>query len=131
MKNRLADYVESRAALTQRIMLAFTCPAIVTVVATLVIVALLTYVVPQVVGVFTQTRQQLPLLTVVLIATSDFVRGWGLWMLAAIVGAVVAFRLALRSPTFRLSWDARMLATPIAGRLILSLIHISEPTRPY
>ena len=95
--NRLADYVESRTALTQRIMLAFTYPAIVTVVATLVIVALL---------------------TVVLIATSDFVRGWGLWMLAAIVVAVVAFRLALRSPTFRLSWDARMLATPIAGRLI-------------
>jgi general secretion pathway protein F len=84
-------------------------------------VAPLTYVVPQVVGVFTQTRQQLPLLTVALIATSDFVREYGIWLLAVIVAAVIAFRLALRSPTFRLSWDRRMLTMPIAGRLIRGL----------
>ncbi len=116
--NRLADYVESRTALSQRIVLAFTYPAIVTVVASLVIVALLTYVVPQVVGVFAQTRQELPLLTVALIATSDFVRAWGLWLLVLAVAAVVAVRLALRAPTARLSWDRRMLALPIAGKLI-------------
>ncbi len=116
--NRLADYVESRTALSQRIVLAFTYPAIVTVVASLVIVALLTYVVPQVVGVFAQTRQELPLLTVALIATSDFVRAWGLWLLVLTVAAVVAVRLALRAPTARLSWDRRMLALPIAGKLI-------------
>src|SRR5690606_40511851 len=84
-------------------------------------IALLTSVVPQVVGVFTQTRQQLPFLTVALIATSDFVREWGLWLLALLVAAFVAFRLALRAPTFRLSWDRRMLAMPIAGRLIRGL----------
>ncbi|MCX7202538.1 MAG: type II secretion system F family protein, partial [Burkholderiales bacterium] len=53
--SRLADYVESRTALAQRVKLAFTYPVIVTLVAVAVIVALLTYVVPQVVGVFTQT----------------------------------------------------------------------------
>ena len=116
--NRLADYVEARTALSQRIVLAFTYPAIVTVVASLVIIALLTYVVPQVVGVFAQTRQQLPLLTVALIATSDFVRDWGFAMLALAVAAVVALRLALRAPTARLAWDRRMLAMPVAGRLI-------------
>ncbi|MEB2350815.1 MAG: type II secretion system inner membrane protein GspF [Burkholderiaceae bacterium] len=115
---RLADYVESRTALSQRIVLAFTYPAIVTVVASLVIIALLTYVVPQVVGVFAQTRQELPLLTVALIATSDFVREWGLWLLVLAVAAVVAVRLALRAPTARLAWDRRMLALPIAGKLI-------------
>lgn len=116
--SRLADYVESRTALSQRILLAFTYPAIVTVVASLVIVALLTYVVPQVVGVFAQTRQQLPPLTVALIATSDFVREWGLWLLVLAAAAVIAVRLALRAPTARLAWDRRMLAMPIAGRLI-------------
>jgi len=119
--NRLADYIESRTALAQRIMLAFTYPAIVTVVAGLVIVALLTYVVPQVVGVFKQTGQQLPLLTVALIATSDFVREWALWLLALAVAALIGFRLALRAPTFRLSWDRRMLTMPIAGRLVRGL----------
>ena len=118
---RLADYVESRTALSQRIVLAFTYPAIVTAVASLVIVALLTYVVPQVVSVFTQTRQELPLLTVALIATSGFARNWGLWLLAGAAAAFAAFRLALRAPTFRLSWDRRKLAAPVLGRLIRGL----------
>lgn len=115
---RLADHVESRSALGQRVALAFTYPAIVTLVAIGVIVALLTYVVPQVVGVFAQTRQKLPFLTVALIATSDFLRAWGLALLAAVVAGAFGFRAALRSPGFRLAWHARLLGLPLAGRLI-------------
>ena len=115
---RLADYVESRTALTQRIMLAFTYPAIVTLVAIAVIVALLTYVVPQVIGVFAQTRQKLPFLTTALIALSDFVRAWGWWMLVAVGVGVASFRAALRSPSFRMAWHERLLGLPVFGRLI-------------
>jgi general secretion pathway protein F len=115
---RLADYVEARSALAQRVGLAFTYPAIVTLVAFIVITALLTYVVPQVVGVFAQTRQKLPFLTVALIAISDFVRAWGWWMLAGVVLAAVGFRFALRSPILRLAWHERLLTMPLAGRLI-------------
>jgi general secretion pathway protein F len=115
---RLADYVEARNALTQRIALAFTYPAIVTLVAIGVITALLTYVVPQVVGVFAQTRQKLPMLTVALIATSDFVRAWGWAMLGAAVLGGIGFRFALRSPSVRLAWHERLLRAPLAGRLI-------------
>lgn len=119
--SRLADYIESRTALSQRIVLAFTYPAIVTVVAAAVIVAMLTYVVPQVVSVFAQTRQELPWLTVGLIATSDFLREWGWAILALGVGAFVFFRITLRSPTLRLSWDRRTLTMPIVGRLVRGL----------
>lgn len=119
--SRLADYIEARTALAQRIGLAFTYPAIVTVVAVLVIVAMLAYVVPQVVSVFAQTSQELPWLTVALIATSDFVRQWGLLVLVAAIGALVGFRAALRSPSFRLSWHRRTLTLPVAGRLIRGL----------
>ncbi|GAA4406424.1 type II secretion system inner membrane protein GspF [Quisquiliibacterium transsilvanicum] len=116
--DRLADYVEARTALSQRITLAFTYPAIVTLVAIGVITALLAYVVPQVVGVFAQSRQELPMLTKALIAASDFVRNWGWWMLAALVAAGFAFRAALRSPSFRLTWHERLLELPLFGRLI-------------
>jgi len=116
--NRLADYVESRTALTQRIMLAFTYPAIVTLVAIGVITALLTYVVPQVIGVFAQTRQKLPFLTSGLIALSDFIRAYGWWMLGGVLAVVFGFRAALRSPSFRLAWHERMLELPLFGRLI-------------
>jgi general secretion pathway protein F len=115
---RLADYVESRTALAQRVKLAFTYPAIVTVVAFAVIIALLTYVVPQVVGVFTQTKQKLPLITVALIELSAFIRSWG-WLLALLaVAGVFAFRWALRSPSLRLAWHERLLDVPLFGRLI-------------
>lgn len=115
---RLADYVESRSALVQKIGMAFIYPGIVTVVAFAVVLALLAFVVPQVVGVFAQTRQKLPLLTVALIATSDFLRAWGGWLLVGIVALIAAWRLMMRAPTFRLEWDRRMLSLPLFGRLI-------------
>ena len=115
---KLAYYVEARTTLTQKIVMAFTYPAIVTLVAIGVIVALLAYVVPQVIGVFAQTKQKLPFLTQALIATSDFVRGWGWWIVVLLVALFVGFRFMLRSPSFKLAWHRRMLNLPLFGRLI-------------
>jgi general secretion pathway protein F len=116
--SKLADYVESRTGLAQRVKLAFTYPAIVTVVALAVIIALLTYVVPQVVGVFEQTKQKLPLLTVILIELSAFVRRWG-WLVAILIAAgVVGARWLLRTPSLRLAWHTRLLDAPLFGKLI-------------
>lgn len=116
--SRLADYVEARSALAQRVGLAFTYPAIVTLVAIGVITALLAYVVPQVIGVFAQSRQKLPFLTLALIALSDFVRNWGWAVALAAVAGGFGFRATLRSPSARLAWDARVLRMPLFGRLI-------------
>src|SRR5512143_2482350 len=75
---RLADYTESRQQLRQKIQLALFYPAILTVVALLVTTALLTYVVPQVVQVFDNIGQELPLLTRALIKLSSFLRSYGI-----------------------------------------------------
>ncbi|MGN6318379.1 type II secretion system F family protein, partial [Trinickia sp.] len=56
--SRLADYIEQRNALSQKIVLAFTYPAIVTLIAFGIVTFLLSYVVPQVVNVFASTKQQ-------------------------------------------------------------------------
>ncbi len=115
---RLADYTESRSALSQKLITAFIYPVIVTLVAMGVIVLLLTYVVPQVVGVFAQSKQKLPWLTEVLIAMSAFARSWGLWIAVVVVLAFVGFRMALRNESTRLAWHALLMRTPIFGRLI-------------
>jgi general secretion pathway protein F len=117
----LADYVEERAKLQQKITLAFVYPVIVTVVALAVVIGLLTYVVPQVVQVFAQTRQSLPFLTQAMIATSDFVRHYG-WMLAAAIalGLFVVGR-ALRVPAVKLRWHTRLLTLPVIGVLSRAL----------
>jgi len=115
---RLADFIEARNTLSSKIWLAFTYPGIVSAVALMVILALLTYVVPQVVTVFEQTDQELPGLTVGLIALSDFIRNWGWLVLIALALLVVVFRLSLRSPSTRLAFDRRMMTAPLIGRMI-------------
>jgi general secretion pathway protein F len=117
----LADYIEERARLQQKITLAFVYPAIVTLVALAVVIGLLTYVVPQVVQVFANTKQQLPLLTTALIAVSNFVRNYG-WIVAAGLGvAFFLWRRALRVPAVRLRWHQRILTMPVAGVLSRSI----------
>lgn len=118
---RLADNVEAQNAMRQKIQLAMFYPAILTVIALLVTVALLTYVVPEVVQVFAGMNQQLPWLTRALIATSDALRSWGLLMLAALIGGIFAFKQMLKKPGFRYKWDAWLLRVPLLGRLIRGL----------
>jgi general secretion pathway protein F len=115
---RLADYIESRTALSQKISLAFVYPAIVTLVAAIVIIALLTYVVPQVINVFSSTKQQLPFLTVALIAVSNFLRAWWWLLVLFMVLGIFTVVSLLKSPTIRLAWHKKALRLPLFGRLI-------------
>ncbi len=118
---RLADYLEAREALRQKVVLALIYPAIVTVIAFSVIAVLLVYVVPQVVSVYQQSRQTLPWLTQALIATSAFFRATGWIWLALVVIVAAAFALANRRPSFRARWHAWLLRTPVMGKLARSL----------
>ena len=117
----LADYIEERARLSQKITLAFVYPAVVTLVAMAVVIGLLTYVVPQVVQVFANTKQALPFLTRALIALSDFARHWG-W-LVALVALATAFgvRRMLQVDAIKLRWHQRILTLPVLGVLSRSL----------
>jgi general secretion pathway protein F len=115
---RLADYTESRQALRQKVGLAFVYPAIVTLVALLVVTGLLVYVVPQVVGVFQQSHQSLPLLTRMLIGLSDFLQAAWMYLLAAIVSVIVAIQVLLRNEKISFAWHLQLLRLPVIGRMV-------------
>src|SRR5882672_6835873 len=83
---RLADYTENRESLRNTMLTAFIYPALVTVVALLVVTFLLVYIMPQMTRVFSSVGQALPLATRILISMSDFVRVYGLVTLAAAIG---------------------------------------------
>lgn len=119
--SRLADYIERRNALVQKVRLAFTYPAIVTVVAFAIVIFLLTYVVPQIVSVFANTKQQLPFLTVVMLAVSDFTRAWGILVAIVLVAAWFAWRRALQNPVLKRRWHTWLLTAPIYGKFERSL----------
>ena len=118
---RLAEYLDARLALRQKFVVALIYPALVTIVAIGVIAVLVTYVVPQVVSVYQQSRQTLPLLTRGLIGVSAFFRATGAFWLAAVVVMVAALLAALRSEAARARIHAVLLRTPGVGRLASSL----------
>lgn len=114
---RLADYTEKRQQMRQKIMLALFYPIILTVIAIFVTVALLTYVVPEVVKVFDNIGQELPLLTRMLIAFSDFLRKYGLMILILLIFAVGGFSYLLHNPSYRFRWHKMLMRLPLIGRL--------------
>ena len=114
---RLADDLETREALKNKLIAASLYPAIVTLVAIVIVVFLVSYVVPQVAGVFAGSKRALPFLTVVMLAVSDLVRNHGWLMLIALILAGMGFVVARRQPAMRLRMDAAWLRLPLVGRL--------------
>ena len=114
---KLADDLEERQALRAKLIGAALYPAIVTLVAIVIVLFLVGYVVPQVANVFAGSKRALPLLTQIMMGISALVRNYGWWMLAAIVLASVAFVYIRRIPEFRIRIDAAFLNVPIIGRL--------------
>lgn len=115
---RLADYTDSRQVLRQKVVLAFVYPVIVTLVALLVVAGLLIYVVPQVIGVFEQSHQNLPLLTRSLIWFSAFLQQSWLYLLLLSAAFGVFLQQVLRRPRLRYQAHLLMLRLPVLGRLV-------------
>ena len=117
---RLADDLEEQQALKSKLVGAALYPAIVTLVAISIVLFLVTYVVPQVAHVFASSKHALPILTVIMIGVSNFLRSYGWLLLALLVLAVLALRMALRNAVLRERFDAAWLGLPILGNLARS-----------
>ncbi len=116
---QLADYAEQRQHSSQKLRMAMIYPFILLGVAVAVIVALMVFVVPQLIGIFAQSNRELPTLTRILIASSDFFRDYTLWLLIGLTAALVLLRRLLRRPDYRKRWHALLLRIPgIAGLLV-------------
>lgn len=114
---RLADDLEQRQALRAKVLGAMLYPAIVSVVAVVIVTVLVTYVVPQIANVFTKSKAALPLLTTLMLGLSAFVRQWGWLVLLALAAGGAGLVIARRSETFRERSDALLLRLPLVGRL--------------
>lgn len=114
---RLADDQEQQQALRTKVLGAMLYPTIVSIVALIIVIVLVTWVVPQIANTFSSSKRALPLLTTLMLGLSAFVRQWG-WAVALLtVGGGAAFMLARRAEAFRERSDAAMLRLPLIGRL--------------
>jgi general secretion pathway protein F len=114
---QLAERLEKEHLLRGKLIGAALYPAIVSIIALVIVIFLISYVVPQVASVFASSKRALPFLTVAMLAISDFVRNWGWLFLASTIGLGAALRLGLRQDALRARFDALLLKLPLFGRL--------------
>ncbi len=115
---RLADYTEERQVANATIKKALIYPSMLVVASILIVSFLLAYVVPQVVQVFEGMGQELPQLTQILLASSAFVREWGLVVAGTVFVGVVLFKRGMNNDGFKHRVHSLLLRIPLMSRLI-------------
>ncbi|MEN8175460.1 MAG: type II secretion system inner membrane protein GspF [Pseudomonadota bacterium] len=127
---RLADYTENAASNRQEILMKLLYPALVALVALAVVIGLVTYVVPEVIRVFERMDQQLPVLTRGLIALSDFLRDYGVWLVLLLLLCWAVLQWLYARPASRRHIHRLVLRVPLLGNLVRDL-NISRFARTF
>jgi MSHA biogenesis protein MshG len=116
---RLFDHLEFDRDMRERVKTATRYPTFVVIAMVAAMVIVNIFVIPAFAKVFDSFHTELPLMTRILLATSNFtVRYWPV-MLGAVVGAVWGFRAWLATAKGRYEWDRFKLRIPVAGKIIL------------
>lgn len=123
--SRLADHLEDHERTKNRVRTALTYPVLMASVAALVVIFLMSFVVPRIVGVFSHLGQALPLPTRILIVISHFMAGWWWALLLLAAGALLWGRRILSTEKGKRARDAFALRLPIVGRIL----HLSALSR--
>jgi len=119
--DRLADYTESRQQMASKIAQATIYPAILTVMAFLVVTGLLMFVVPQIVEVFETSGQELPGITRAMIWISEFLQNWWFILVLLIIALFFIIRHFLSIPANKRRFHLFLLKLPAAGKLVRGL----------
>ena len=118
---QLADYTENGQHTAQQLKMALIYPFVLAAVAVAVVTALMVFVVPELVGIFAHTKKTLPPLTVALIATSDFLRDYGVWLLLGLVAVAVTFSRLLKNEARKTVWHRFLLRIPGINGVLMSM----------
>jgi general secretion pathway protein F len=126
--SRLADFLEEQTRMRGRLAAALAYPVLMTVIGIGVLFFLFSFVLPKVVGMFEDMRQQLPFITLALLAVVRFFSRF--WWLVVIAGGGAAWyvRRWHRTPEGKARFDAAVLRLPVAGPLV-RMIAVSRFTR--
>lgn len=118
--NRVAEFLEKEIELRSKIKSAMVYPAVIGVVASVVVIGMMVFIVPTFVKVFQDMNAPLPGPTRALIQVSNFTRHGG-FMLPFIIAALLYYATILRKKNerFRVFWDEKILGVPIFGKIIV------------
>ena len=120
--SQLAGYLRRDLNTMRRLRSAMIYPAVILVVATVVVIILVLFALPAFVRIFEEFRVQLPLPTRILIAFVNFVHDWGVALGVVIASLAAGSVLALRTQRGRFTWDRLSVKAPVFGPIVLSAI---------
>lgn len=115
---KLADYTENQQTIRQKIQQALIYPCIMIVISLAIIGFLLAYVVPDIVGVFANSGQKLPMLTIILIAISNMTKHYGLYGALLLVILGIIFKRSLNNPVNLWKWHQLILSIPLVSFIV-------------
>ncbi|MFO9089594.1 GspF family T2SS innner membrane protein variant LspF [Legionella pneumophila serogroup 1] len=118
---KLADYTEKQQQTRQKVQQALIYPLLMIIVSTAIISFLLTFVVPKIIDVFTESGQTLPPMTQLLINLSQFIKSYGLYSLVTIIVALIGFKRSLSNIKIKTAWHQFMLKLPIVSYLVKTI----------
>lgn len=125
--SRYVSYQKTIADARRKIKKSLTYPAILITFSILLVMLLSTYVIPKFVQLY-EGNQQLPTITVAVVAVSDFITGNLIWLLPTVVGVTIFLLYWRRTPTGRLKIDTWLLKLPLVGEMIRQLT-VAQMTR--
>ncbi len=115
---RLADFREKAQRLKKRVIGAMIYPAAVIIVAGGILAGILTYIVPKFKKMFLELDVELPPMTLMLLAFSDFMKNYWYWGIAAIVGLILLIKAVGATGPGRYIIDKMKLNMPLLGTII-------------
>lgn len=116
---KLAEFLEKQDKLKKKVKGALTYPTIVIVVGVLVLWGLMTFVVPQFVGILLESGQKIPAITQFVMDLSDFFANYTLLMIPIIIAGFMIFINFIRTKNGKLAWDRFLMRMPLFGELII------------
>lgn len=116
--DRLAEYTEQQHFIKQKIQQALIYPIVMCIISFSIVTFLLIYVVPNIVNVFGNTGQELPLVTKILLAVSYGFKSYGFIILGILIIFYFLWRRLLKIEAFRYNYEIFLLKLPIIGKLI-------------
>jgi len=128
MLRRLAEYQERVVKLKAQVKQAMTYPIVIFVFSILVTIFMLWKVVPIFSGIFDELGADMPLLSQIMLAASNFIQSYIFWMFIGFIGFVVLFRYFKKTPPGRRAVDTALLKMPLFGNMI-EKVALSRITR--
>jgi type IV pilus assembly protein PilC len=117
--NKLSEFMEKQEKIKKQIKSALTYPTIVLVIGVGVTWGLMVFVVPQFVGMLTESGQEIPGVTQFVIDVSDFFQEYTVMMIPGLIVMFILFSNFIKTKEGKVSWDRFTMKAPVFGEIII------------